>query len=119
MLKEQLTVATITEKAAQKVKEFIIRESKGENKVNSGLRVYVAGGGCSGLTYGMALEATASDDDIIVEDYGVKLYIDPFSLKYLQGSTVDYVESLMGSGFKIENPNVVSSCACGQSFHTG
>ena len=115
MQKEQLTVASITEKAAEKVKEFIIRE----NKLDAGLRIYVAGGGCSGLTYGMALEATASDDDIIVEDHGVKVYIDPFSLKYLQGSVVDYAESLMGSGFKIENPNVVSSCACGQSFHTG
>ena len=79
------------------------------------MRVYVAGGGCAGLTYGMSLEDKDSQDDIIIETEGLKLFIDPFSAKYLQGSSIDYVESLESSGFKINNPNVSSTCACGKS----
>src|SRR5690606_2667725 len=82
------------------------------------LRVFVAGGGCSGLQYGMAFEQAPRDFDAVVETEGVKLVIDPTSLMYLQGSTIDYVDSLMGGGFRIDNPNAVSSCGCGQSFHT-
>lgn len=82
------------------------------------LRVFVSGGGCSGLQYGMAFEQGPRDFDAVVESDGVTLVIDPTSLMYLQGATIDYVDSLMGGGFRIENPNAVSSCGCGHSFRT-
>ena len=82
------------------------------------LRVFVSGGGCSGLQYGMAFEPAPRDFDAGVENDGVRLLIDPTSLMYLQGSTIDYVDSLMGGGFRIDNPNAVSSCGCGHSFRT-
>ncbi len=83
------------------------------------LRVFVAGGGCSGLQYGMAFEPEPKDFDAVVEaGDGVRLVIDPTSLMYLEGASIDYVDSLMGGGFRIENPNAVSSCGCGHSFKT-
>lgn len=82
------------------------------------LRVFVSGGGCSGLQYGMAFEPAPRDFDAVVESDGVRLLIDPTSLMYLQGATIDYVDSLMGGGFRIDNPNAVSSCGCGHSFRT-
>ncbi len=83
------------------------------------LRVFVSGGGCSGLQYGMSFEETPRDFDAVVDaDNGVRLVIDPTSLMYLEGATIDYVDSLMGGGFRVENPNAVSSCGCGHSFHT-
>lgn len=80
------------------------------------LRVFVSGGGCSGLQYGMAFEAAPRDFDAVVEVDDVRLVVDPTSLMYLQGATIDYVDSLMGGGFRIENPNAASSCGCGHSF---
>ncbi len=82
------------------------------------LRVFVSGGGCSGLQYGMAFEEAPRDFDAVVETDGVRLVVDPTSLMYLEGATIDYVDSLMGGGFRIENPNAVSTCGCGHSFHT-
>lgn len=83
------------------------------------LRVFVSGGGCSGLQYGMAFEPEARDFDALIEpDNGVRLVVDPTSLMYLEGATIDYVDSLMGGGFRIENPNAVSSCGCGHSFRS-
>lgn len=82
------------------------------------LRVFVSGGGCSGLQYGMAFEPAPRDFDAVVETDGVRLLVDPTSLMYLQGATIDYVDSLMGGGFRIDNPNAVSSCGCGHSFKT-
>lgn len=82
------------------------------------LRVFVSGGGCSGMQYGMAFEPAARDFDTVVEEDGVKLVIDAGSMMYLQGATIDYVDSLMGGGFRIDNPNAVSSCGCGNSFRT-
>ncbi len=82
------------------------------------LRVFVSGGGCSGLQYGMAFEQAPSEFDTLVEYEDVKLVVDPTSLMYLQGATIDYVDSLMGGGFRIDNPNAVSSCGCGSSFRT-
>ena len=108
------TLITVSPTAINKVVQFI----KEEKKENAGLRVYVAGGGCSGLTYGMALEDSESDDDIVTENDGLRIFIDPVSAKYLKGCSVDYKESLEGSGFKINNPNVVSTCGCGHSFQT-
>lgn len=81
-----------------------------------GLRIHVQGGGCSGLQYGMKLEAEQAEDDVLVEMDGVTIIVDPFSAPLLDGVTVDYVESLSGTGFKFENPNATAGCACGQSF---
>jgi iron-sulfur cluster assembly accessory protein len=85
---------------------------------NHVLRVFVSGGGCSGMQYGMAFEESPRDFDKVVAVDGVRLIIDPTSMMYLQGATIDYVDSLMGGGFRIENPNAVSSCGCGNSFRT-
>lgn len=82
------------------------------------LRVFVSGGGCSGMQYGMAFEETPKDFDTVVNADGVRLIIDPTSLIYLQGATIDFIDSLMGGGFRIDNPNAVSSCGCGHSFRT-
>lgn len=86
---------------------------------NYALRVFVSGGGCSGLQYGMAFEEGAREFDKVVEVEGVRLLIDSTSLMYLQGATIDFVDSLMGGGFRIDNPNAVSTCGCGHSFRTG
>jgi iron-sulfur cluster assembly protein len=83
---------------------------------NHALRVFVSGGGCSGMQYGMAFEENARDFDKTVEVDGVRLIVDPTSLMYLQGATIDFVDSLMGGGFRIDNPNAVSTCGCGHSF---
>jgi len=104
---------TITAKAAEKFKEFMKEE-----KDSKYLRVYVQGGGCSGLSYGMNFEDKAEEDDIIMEENGIKYIVDSYSIDSLKGANVDYVESLMGSGFKINNPNVKKSCSCGSSFST-
>jgi len=108
------SILTITPAAAAKVRELM------EQRELTGyaLRVFVQGGGCSGLSYGMALENNFFPQDCIVESDGVKLVIDPTSLGYMQGSQIDYVDSLMGAGFAINNPNAVSSCGCGHSFRT-
>jgi iron-sulfur cluster assembly accessory protein len=86
---------------------------------NHALRVFVSGGGCSGLQYGMAFEENVRAQDSLIEQDGVRLLIDATSLMYLKGATIDYVDSLMGGGFRIDNPNAVSSCGCGHSFKTG
>lgn len=85
---------------------------------NHALRVFVSGGGCSGMQYGMAFEETPRETDRVVEQDGVRLIVDPTSLMYLEGATVDFVDSLMGGGFRIDNPNAVSACGCGSSFKT-
>ena len=82
----------------------------------AGLRIHVQGGGCSGLQYGMKLETEKADDDMAIEIDGVTILVDPFSAPMLDGVTVDFVDSLSGSGFKFENPNATAGCACGQSF---
>jgi iron-sulfur cluster assembly accessory protein len=111
---EQTRLISITQKAAEKIVEFM----KQENKEKLYLRVYVSGGGCSGLSYGMGFEEKPDEDDAIINENGVEVIIDSYSQKYLKGANVDYVESLMGSGFKINNPNVTKSCSCGHSFST-
>jgi len=94
-----------------------LRQLLAERNIPSyGLRVFVAGGGCSGLQYGMAFEPKARDFDTVVEQNGVSLFVDPTSLMYLAGATIDFVDTLMGGGFKIDNPNAVASCGCGHSF---
>ncbi len=97
----------------------VIRNLLTERSIpNHALRVFVSGGGCSGMQYGMAFEENARDFDRVVEVDGVRLLVDPTSLMYLQGATIDYIDSLMGGGFRIDNPNAVSSCGCGHSFRS-
>jgi iron-sulfur cluster assembly protein len=91
---------------------------KERNIPDYALRVFVTGGGCSGMQYGMAFEQGAQDYDKVVEVEDVRLLVDPTSLVYLKGATIDFVDSLIGGGFRIENPNAVSSCGCGSSFKT-
>lgn len=111
---EQSQIVGITPKAAEKVSEFM----KQEGKDSLFLRVYVSGGGCSGLSYGMGFEEKSDEDDYVLEQNGVKVLIDSYSQNYLKGANIDYIESLMGSGFKINNPNITKSCSCGHSFST-
>jgi iron-sulfur cluster assembly protein len=104
---------TLTDAAVAKVREIV--ESQGQ--ADAGLRVYIAGGGCSGFKYGMALDNEAGPDDEVFEFNGLKVFIDSMSLPYLRGASVDYVDdALLGQGFKVENPNATSTCGCGSSF---
>lgn len=105
-------MVTITDIAAEKVLDYM-RVQSVEGDV--GLRVGVRGGGCSGFQYALALDEQR-DDDHVFESGGLRLLVDQASFQYVQGSTVDYTESFMGSGFDVQNPNVVSSCGCGSSF---
>src|SRR3990170_3557423 len=104
----------ITERAIENVKRIL--QEKGSDE--GALRVFVAGGGCSGYQYGMALAQGVEEDDFIIEHGGVKLLVDPESAPLLQGAEIDYVDDIMKSGFTIFNPNAVRSCACGSSFDT-
>ena len=102
----------ITKKAAQKLIEVL----KENNKEGSGLRVEIVPGGCSGFEYGLELDDSSNAMDNVIEDKGVKIIIMQDNMQFLKGAKLDYVESLQGGGFKITNPNVKSSCGCGQSF---
>jgi len=102
----------VTNTAAEKIREKLADEGKpGLN-----LRVYVEGGGCSGMQYGLVFEEETQDGDEIVEQDGFNILVDRFSAPYLKGITIDFVASLQGTGFKIDNPNSSGSCGCGQSF---
>ncbi|HLE92509.1 MAG TPA: iron-sulfur cluster insertion protein ErpA [Anaerolineales bacterium] len=105
---------TLTAAAADAVRELLAKR----NLEGYALRVFVSGGGCSGFQYGMALEGNVRENDLAIDQNGVKVVVDEISINYLAGATIDYVDELMGSGFKIENPNAVSSCGCGSSFRT-
>ncbi len=105
-------MVTLTDIAAEKVGQFLAGE---EETPNAGLRVGVRGGGCSGFQYALALDEQR-DGDLIFEDHGIRVIVDEASLQYVKGSVVDYKESLMGSGFEVNNPNVVAACGCGSSF---
>jgi iron-sulfur cluster assembly protein len=106
---------TLTPAAAARVRRLLSER----DLPDYALRVFVSGGGCSGLQYGMALEGDARQDDLRFKAGDVDVVIDPVSIGYLGGATIDYVDDLMGGGFKIENPNAVASCGCGHSFRTG
>ncbi len=106
---------TITPEAAEQLKGFLSEQGTPDGA----LRVFVAPGGCSGLQYGMTVEESAEDGDELIETEGVRLLVDNFSAMYLEGAQVDYVNSLMGGGFTVHNPNAVSGCACGHSFNAG
>jgi iron-sulfur cluster assembly protein len=105
------TVVTLTDTAANKLTQFLTQQGSPE----AGLRLGVRGGGCSGFQYALALDE-AHDSDQVFEDRGIRVLVDQAALQYVDGSVVDYTESLMGSGFEVKNPNVVASCGCGSSF---
>lgn len=104
----------LTEKALERVKAVLL---KPEN-ASKALRVFVFGGGCAGLNYGMAL-GFVKPDDYVLESDGCKVVVDPKSMSFLNGMQVDYYESIQSSGFKFNNPNAIASCGCGLSFKTG
>ncbi len=104
----------VTSIAAEKISELLSEEGK----ANAGLRVFVQGGGCSGFQYGLMIEEGQPTEDVdrIVESNGVRLFVDPISVRYLKGAEVDFVDNLSGGGFTIKNPNAKSTCGCGSSF---
>ncbi len=102
---------TVTERAARKIGEILGREPAGTM-----LRVSVEGGGCSGFQYKFDTERSRADDDVAIERAGATILIDPVSLNYMAGSEIDYVDGLIGSSFKINNPKATASCGCGTSF---
>ena len=104
----------VTEKAAKKILELLAKE--GVPAETGGLRVGVQGGGCSGLSYAMRLDTQARDRDKVVEENGARVFVDPKSLLYLNGTTLDYVEELIRQGFVFHNPQAARSCGCGSSF---
>ena len=104
---------TFSELGAKKVREFLA--AQGADVTTAGLRVGVRGGGCSGFQYQLAFDERR-DDDIVFEDHGLQLLVEPQSLAYVDGSQIDYVESLQGAGFQVSNPNVTAACGCGSSF---
>jgi len=107
------TLLTLTPVAAEKVKELMAEEPDGDSMV---LRVAIQGGGCSGFQYGLGFDSAPAEGDLELEFEGVRVVVDPFSAPYLQGATVDFLNGLQESGFKIDNPNAASSCGCGHSF---
>jgi iron-sulfur cluster assembly accessory protein len=104
----------VSSSAASKISELLAEEQK----QNSGLRVFVQGGGCSGFQYGLMIEETGGEGDQVFESNGVKLFVDPISIRYLKGAEVDFVDTVTGGGFTIKNPNATSTCGCGSSFTT-
>lgn len=111
---EDTPVLVVTPPAVAKIKQLLMEK----NIPDYALRVFVAGGGCSGLQYGMAFEGNVQEFDTTLEIDGVKMVIDPTSLLYVRGAMIDFVDSLMGGGFRIDNPNAVSTCGCGHSFRS-
>ena len=114
MLEVQPTIVNLTDAAATKLREITAEETN----PNVGLRVYVYSGGCSGFKYGMMIEDAPTEEDRVLQANGLKVYVDGKSVDLLTGSEIDYVDTLMGAGFTVNNPNAVSGCGCGSSFRT-
>lgn len=104
---------TVTELAATQIKKALAESNK--TLKTAVLRIFVQGGGCSGFQYGLAVEDAPQETDKVLESNGVRIAVDPISIRYLEGAVVDFVDGLTG-GFKINNPNAQSTCGCGQSF---
>lgn len=106
---------TLTSSAAHAIQDLMQKR----DLTGHALRVFVSGGGCSGFQYGMAIEGNIRENDLKFEQHGVQLVVDEISINYLNGAIIDYVDdNLLGTGFKIDNPNAVASCGCGNSFRT-
>jgi iron-sulfur cluster assembly protein len=103
---------TVTDMARQQLAGLMQQQDLSD----LGLRVFVAPGGCSGFQYGMRFEDSAMEGDAVLEEGGIKVYVDEFSAQYLEGAQIDFEDALMGGGFTINNPNAVTNCSCGQSF---
>jgi iron-sulfur cluster assembly protein len=112
----QETSITVNQEAADEALALL----EGENMDTdiAGLRLYVQQGGCAGLSYGMRFDNEPEDDDTIFEHHGLRVFVDPASMNYIEGSVLDYEGGLQGEGFHVDNPNVVSECGCGESFRT-
>jgi iron-sulfur cluster assembly accessory protein len=115
-IKTQEDVVTLTPSGAQAVQGLLQKRNLSPSEY--GLRVFIQGGGCSGFQYGMALEGQPLETDYSFQHGGVRVVVDEVSMEYLSGAVIDYVDDIMGSGFKIENPNAVAACGCGSSFRT-
>jgi len=112
-MKEEMTMLTLTDTAITEVRKFMEAESAGDE---AGLRIRVVPGGCSGFSYSMQIEDAPRQGDEILDQHGLRVFVDMFSRQYLDGVQVDYVNSVMGSGFTFSNPNATGSCGCGSSF---
>jgi iron-sulfur cluster assembly protein len=106
----------VTETAAEQALDLL--ESEEMDVQQAGLRLFVQQGGCAGLSYGMRFDEEPEDDDTVYEHHDLRVFVDPASMNYIEGSVVDYEDGLQGAGFHVENPNVVSECGCGESFRT-
>lgn len=109
------STVTLTDIAAEKLGGIL--EQKGL-KESHALRVFVKGGGCGGMQYGMTFDDDIQDSDQVFEQHGLRVVVDPTSFFYVDGASIDYIDNLMGGGFHIDNPNAVSTCGCGSSFRT-
>lgn len=109
---QSVSVSTL---AAEKIRQM--RTARGLSE-EVGLRLFISGGGCSGFQYGMAFDPNPVDGDTIFQGEGLSVIVDPGSLPYLLGAHIDYIDTMMGGGFKVENPNAVSTCGCGNSFRS-
>ncbi len=104
---------TVTESATKEIQRLL---DENEHATDGGLRLFVKGGGCAGMSYGMEVVDASNSEDKIFDDSGVRVFIDPKSFLFLNGAVVDFKENLMGRGFVFENPNAAGSCGCGTSF---
>ena len=107
------TLVSLTPVAAEKIRELMAEDPESQNSV---LRVAIQGGGCSGFQYGLGFDRGSQEGDLELEQHGVQVVVDPFSAPYLRGATIDFLNGLQESGFKIDNPNATSACGCGHSF---
>ncbi len=114
VITEEQTAIVLTDEAAAQVRTLVEKQGRSD----LALRLFVTQGGCSGFSYGMALDPNTRSDDAVFEKDGVRLIVDAFSQKYLSGVEVGFSSNLMGGGFTIKNPNAASSCGCGHSFRT-
>jgi iron-sulfur cluster assembly protein len=114
MIDSGATFLSLSDAAAGKLRDI----TAGESNPEVGLRVYVYSGGCSGFRYGMMIEDAPSAEDQVVESQGIRVYVDTQSVDLIRGSQIDYVDTLMGAGFTVNNPNAVAACGCGSSFRT-
>lgn len=105
---------TLSEIAADQLQKLLAQQ----DLPDQGLRIFVQAGGCAGMEYGMRYENAAREGDVVLEAQGVRLFVDPFSSQFLEGACIDYQDTLMGTGFQVDNPNAVATCACGISFRT-